>query len=116
MTRSEEIARNPFDQFPMLRWAASVCKRGLGQPLAGIHVAFVLHFLTDLLPFACACKELGLAVDRAVFFFKSEYKYPYREAIRRWLEGQNFQVRAVGEVDRYIGEMESTLKAQGGTC
>lgn len=109
-----ELAADPFRSFPMLRFACSVLQRKLGgKPFAGLRGIFVLHFLTDLIPFAQACLELGLEPAGSIFFFKSRYQYPHRPGVLDWLQGRGFAVRPVEEISHYIGETEKTLSAGG---
>jgi S-adenosylhomocysteine hydrolase len=107
---ARSILDQPFGSFPMLHWAKNVLRSRLGQPFEGLECLFVLHYLTDLLPYAQACRELGLAADRAVFFYKSQYRYPHRDSIRQWLESQGFRARPVEEAAQHIMEMEQARK------
>ncbi len=107
-----ELVAEPFKPFPMLRAACSVLKRRLGgKPFEGLRGIFVLHFLTDLIPFAQACLELGLKPESSIFFFKSKYQYPHRPGVVDWLRGRGFGVRHVEEVPQYISEAETTSGA-----
>ncbi len=104
------LARNllerPFETFSVMHWAKNRLRRELGQPFEGIECLFVLHYLTSLVPFVHACRELGLEPDRAVFFYKSSYRYPNRDSIRDWLQGQGFRTRPVEEMAEHLKEME----------
>jgi S-adenosylhomocysteine hydrolase len=109
---SQEITERPFGQFPMLHLATNLLKRNVGNsPFANLRVAFVLHYLTDLLPFAQGCLELGLVPGQAVFFVKSDYQYPHKEAIAEWLRRKGFGVQGVEAKEAYVRELESTLTA-----
>jgi adenosylhomocysteinase len=108
----KKLEQEPFERFPMLRWARSRLERELGgKPFAGLRTAMVLHFLTDLLPFAQACLDLGLSPAGSVFFYKSEYQYPHKEAIGQWLGDRGFTVRPVEQVPEWIGEQGAATDA-----
>ncbi len=104
---SKSIQENPFGLFPMLSWAKNVLGDELATPFAGLRVVFILHFLTDLLPFAKACVELGLDPKQAMFLFKSEYRYPHIDSVREWLHAEGFETRPVGEAAAYVEELAS---------
>lgn len=109
-----ELETEPFRSFPMLRLACSALKQKLGgTPLGGLRGIFVLHFLTDLIPFAQACLELGLETDGSIFFYKSKYQYPHRPGVLDWLRGRGFAIRPVEEIHQYIAETETTVEAVG---
>lgn len=107
-----EIADEPFQLFPMLRWATNALKRKYGRSFAGLRGAFVLHYLSDLLPFAEGCLELGLEPERAVLFYKSEYRYPHKQAIAQWLSERGFQLRPVEQADDFIAEQEAAWRPE----
>lgn len=111
-----ELESEPFKDFPMLSFASSVLRRKLEpelgcKPFAGLQGIFVLHYLTDLIPFAQAVLELGLEPEGSIFFYKSRYQYPHRPGVLKWLQGRGFTVRPVEEVSEYIDELEETLEA-----
>lgn len=108
---AREVCERPFKQFPMLHWAMNRLKQKLGTPFSRLRVAFVLHFLTDLLPFAQACRELGLDPKNAIFFVKTHYPYPQKEAIHRWLEERGFEVQPVEDRAAYIERLEAETSA-----
>jgi S-adenosylhomocysteine hydrolase len=104
------ILERPFEIFSMMHWTKNVMRRELGQPFKGLECLFVLHYLTSLIPFVHACRELGLEPDRAVFFYKSQYRYPNRDSIRAWLQGQGYRTRPVEEIEQHVEEMERAWK------
>ena len=110
---ANEILDTPFSKFPMLRWAGNRLTRQLGQPFAGLKCAFILHYLTDLVPFAQACLDLGIAPTDTIFFWKPDYKYPYRNAIRNWLTAKDFEARSLDHLHEYIESTEAFCKRDG---
>lgn len=109
-----ELETAPFQSFPMLRLACSVLGRKLGgKPFAGLRGIFVLHFLTDLIPFAQACLELGIEPEGTVFFYKSKYQYPHRQGVLDWLRGHGFAIQPVEEISEYVAEMEEKRTSAG---
>ena len=101
------LIADPFLSFPMLRWAtASLHQQCMALPLEGMRAGFVLHFLTDLIPFTQACLELGLPAGSATFFYKSEYPYPHQRAVGGCLVDQGVTVRPVEEVPDWVAECE----------
>lgn len=108
---AREVCERPFKQFPMLHWAMNRLKQELRTPLSGLRVAFVLHFLTDLLPFAQACRELGLDPKNAMFFVKTHYPYPQKKAIQLWLEERGFEVQPIEARAAYIEKLEAEISA-----
>ncbi|MCW5979895.1 MAG: hypothetical protein KIT09_17575 [Bryobacteraceae bacterium] len=105
-----EITDEPFQLFPMLRWVTRTLSRNYGRVFSGLRGAFVLHYLSDLLPFAEGCRELGLEPRDAVLFYKSEYRYPHKQAIARWLSERGFQLRPVEQTARFVAEQEAAWR------
>ena len=100
-----------FSNFPMLGSTEGELAMKLKEPFADLRMAFVLHFLTDLLPFVSACQKLGLAPKNATFFYKKKYPYPHQEAIQKWLEKSDFKARPLDEKDAYLKELAEEARA-----
>ncbi|HXW16303.1 MAG TPA: hypothetical protein VEN79_17475, partial [Terriglobia bacterium] len=98
----KDLLVHPFKNFKLLKWATYRFKT---KPFHDLDMLFVLHFLTDLVPFAQACIELGLSPKRGTFYYKN-YQYPHRDPIGTWLEDKGFKVSPIEPISRAVKILE----------
>jgi S-adenosylhomocysteine hydrolase len=87
-----------FEKMPVLFYLS---KKINVKHFEGKSFLILLHFLRDLLPFVEACKKLGMAPERTLFFYK-KYLYPYKDEIKGTLEKSGFRVFPIEEFDNVI--------------